>query len=89
MKPTKIFDKSKVNYETPYEVWEQLSHLIPKDKIIWESAYCSGLSGEYWKKLGYNVIHKNEDYFNYEPDNYDIQITNPPFNNKKKWIERG
>ena len=28
-----VFD----DYYTPYYVWEQINHLIPKDKIIWEA----------------------------------------------------
>ena len=83
------YNKSKHDdYTTKKETWQLLEKFIPKDKIIWESAYCNGSSGEIWKELGYNVIHENKDYFNWEPENYDIQITNPPFSIKKKWVER-
>jgi hypothetical protein len=61
-------------------------HLIPKDKIIWESAFGDGESGKYLTELGFNVVHREIDYFNEEPDNWDIQITNPPFSKKKEWL---
>lgn len=41
---------------------------------------------------GYDVhkshIDDGQDFFTYEPDNYDIIISNPPFNVKDKILER-
>jgi hypothetical protein len=76
------------DYTTRKETWQLLEKFIPKNKIIWESAYCDGESGRILNEMGYNVIHENKDYFNWEPENYDIQVTNPPFSIKKKWIKR-
>lgn len=76
------------DYTTPKYVWEQIKQFIPDDSIIWESAYCDGTSGSHFEELGFNVIHENKDYFNWEPDNYTIQITNPPYSIKQKWIKR-
>ena len=66
---------------------------IPKDKIIWcpfdtkESEFY-----KQFKNAGYNVIqsHINEgkDFYQYEPDNWDIIVSNPPFTNKKQIFER-
>ena len=75
-------------YTTPIEVWRKLAQFIPNDKVIWESAYCDGSSGDVWRELGYNTIHEDLDYFKWEPENYDIQITNPPFSIKKEWLQR-
>ena len=30
------------DYMTPKEVWESIAHLLPKDKVIWESFYGDG-----------------------------------------------
>tara|TARA_R110002110_G_scaffold59424_5_gene168123 strand:+ start:931 stop:1440 length:510 start_codon:yes stop_codon:yes gene_type:complete len=76
------------DYMTPKTAWESIKHLIPSDKIIWESAYGDGNSGKYLNDLDFNVIHKPIDYFNDEPDEWDIQITNPPFTMKKEWFKR-
>lgn len=66
---------------------------IPKDKIIWlpfdkeDSAFVT-----VFKKYGYKVIYShidyNQDFYTYEPEQYDIIISNPPFNGKSKLIER-
>lgn len=84
---TKTFIKHD-DYMTPKSAWENIKHLIPKDKIIWESAFGDGDSGKYLTELGFNVIHKDIDYFNEEPNKWDIQITNPPFTKKKEWFKR-
>jgi len=45
-----------------------------------------------FKLAGYNVVHSHivngQDFFEYEPDDYDIIISNPPFKNKAKFFER-
>lgn len=44
------------------------------------------------KKLGYSVIRthicEGKNFFTYEPDEYDIIISNPPFSIKDKILER-
>jgi hypothetical protein len=67
---------------TPKSAWKQIKHIIPKDKVIWESFYCDGKSGTHLKELGFDVIHENIDFF--ENDLGDIIITNPPFSIVKK-----
>jgi len=71
------------DWTTPYWVWQLITKYIPKDKIIWEPFYNDGKSGEYLTDLGYNVIHKDIDFF----DNNlgDWIVSNPPFS-KKKYI---
>lgn len=64
-------------YMTPKSAWENIKHIIPKDKVIWEAFYGDGKSGEYLKELGFNVIHEDIDFF--ENDRGDIVISNPPF----------
>lgn len=44
------------------------------------------------KKAGYKVIYSHidnwQDFFEYEPEEWDIIISNPPFTNKRKFFER-
>ena len=74
------------NYYTPKYVWENIKNFIPKNKIIWEPFWGDGKSGKDLQDLGFNVIHKKEDFFK---TNYgDIVITNPPYSKKKKVLQR-
>jgi hypothetical protein len=82
---TKTFIKHD-DYMTPKIAWENIAHLIPKDKLIWEPFYGDGKSGEYLKELGFNVIHKEIDFF--ENNEGEIIITNPPFSQIKKILVR-
>ena len=80
--------KNDDSYMTPKEVWESISHLIPKDKIIWECFYGDGKSGEYLTELGFNVEHHDIDFFDDPSFNYDILISNPPYSCKPKVFKR-
>ncbi|ATU04886.1 hypothetical protein BKN14_00310 [Candidatus Gracilibacteria bacterium HOT-871] len=44
------------------------------------------------KEQGYNVIASHiatgQDFFDFEPENFDLIISNPPFKNKKAFFER-
>ena len=70
------------DFMTPKYAWENISHLVPKDKIIWEPFYGDGTSGKYLKELGYNVIHEDIDFFNNNKG--DIIVSNPPFSKTKE-----
>ena len=66
---------------------------IPKDKIIWcpfdkeDSEFAIIL-----KEQGYDVvishIDDGKDFYTYEPEKWDIIVSNPPFTNKRKIFER-
>ncbi len=71
---------------TPVEVWNNIKQYIPKDKKIWCPFYFKGQ--HLLKKLGYDIIHEDKDFFTYEPDEYDIIIDNPPFSIKKQVLQR-
>ena len=72
------------DYYTPKSAWEYISHLLPKDKIIWE-AFClkSKLSKSKTnlEELGFQVVGNTEwDFFNDETrPEYDMIVSNPPF----------
>ncbi len=78
---TKTFTKHD-NYMTPKHAWEAVQQFIPKDKVIWEAFAGNGDSSKYLTELGFNVVCKEEDFF--DSDYGDIIITNPPFSLKKE-----
>jgi hypothetical protein len=82
---TKTFLKHD-DYMTPKYAWENINHLIPKDKVIWEAFYGDGKSGSYLRELGFDVIHEPIDFF--ENNLGEIIITNPPFSKSKEVMKR-
>ena len=82
---TKTFLKHD-DYMTPKYAWENIAHLIPKDKVIWEAFYGNGESGKYLTELGFNTIHEPVDFF--ENDLGDIIVSNPPFSKSKEVMKR-
>ena len=71
---------------TPRSAWENIEHLIPKDKVIWEAFYGDGESGNHLKDLGFNTIHEPIDFFS--NDLGDLIVSNPPFSNLKPILTR-
>lgn len=65
---------------------------IPRDAIVWcpfdteNSEFVKQIS----QKNGVINSHINmgEDFFDYEPEKWDVIISNPPFTNKRKFFER-
>lgn len=98
-KTTQIKDKVNVSMmdvcQTPPHALEPLYPYIPKDWIIWESA--AGPEQLIVKALnnnGYNNVIATDlsygdeyNYFTYEPEHYNLQLTNVPFSIKYEWIK--
>ena len=84
---TQIFSKHD-DYMTPKSAWENIKHLIPKDKVIWECFYGDGTSGQNLRDLGFNVIHEPIDFFENNDLEYDVLLSNPPFSLKKEVFTR-
>jgi hypothetical protein len=82
---TKTFTKHD-DYMTPFSAWNNIKDYIPKDKVLWEAFYGDGISGEHLKNLGFEVIHKDVDFF--ENNLGDIVVSNPPFTKCKEVLER-
>lgn len=80
-------DKDSDNYITNKEDWQRIKQYIPNDKKIWAPFYCDGMQKEYFKDMGFDIIHDDKDFFDYTPD-YDIIIDNPPFSKKKDILTR-
>lgn len=74
------------DYMTPFTAWENIKDYIPKDKVIWESFFGDGKSGNHLQELGFEVIHKNIDFF--ENNEGEIVVSNPPFTKKKEVMTR-
>ncbi len=80
---------------TPDYGVEPLLEFLPpfRNKVIWcpfdtdGSGFCRVLRG-----AGYEVVNSHisygQDYFSYEPENWDIMISNPPFTNKREIFRR-
>jgi len=73
-------------YMSPKYAWENIAHLIPKDKVIWEAFYGDGESGKYLTELGFETIHEPVDFF--ENDLGECIVSNPPFSKSKDVMRR-
>ena len=76
------------DYYTPEYAWNNIKHIIPKDKIVWEACMLNSeksKSPEYLKKLCKEVVYDHKlNMLENTPEKYDIIITNPPFESKLK-----
>ena len=78
---------------TPYYAVDPIVKYIPKNKKIW-LPFDETWSAFYqtFIEKGYNVIRSSladgKDFFTYEPDNYDVIISNPPFSKKDNILKR-
>ena len=78
-------------YTPAYGVTPILKY-IPKGAIVWcpfdtkESEFVKQISQQ--NKVVFSHIDAGQDFFTYEPKQWDILISNPPFTNKRKYFER-
>jgi len=81
------------NYTPDYGVYPILKY-IPKNSTVWcpfdtkESEFVKQISQLPSINVVYSHIQNGQDFFNYEPDSWDIMISNPPFQNKRQFFER-
>lgn len=78
---------------TPFYAVEPLSEFLPKDKVIWcpfdeeWSAFY-----QYFTENGYQAVRSSlkegKDFFHYEPEYWDILVSNPPFSKKNAVLQR-
>ena len=79
------------NY-TPASGVTPILEYIPKGKVIW--CPFDTLESEFVKQISktnpvvYGHIALGHDFFQYEPEKWDIIISNPPFKNKRAFFER-
>lgn len=77
---------------TPDYAVKPILEYIPKESIVWcpfdkeDSEFVKQISKT--NKVVYSHIDYNQDFFDYEPENWDCIVSNPPFTNKRKFFER-
>jgi len=65
---------------------------IPKNAIVWcpfdtgQSEFVKQISRQ--NKVVFSHIDSGQDFFSYEPEHWDVLVSNPPFTNKRKYFER-
>jgi hypothetical protein len=65
---------------------------IPKHAIVWcpfdteKSEFVKQISKQ--NKVIFSHINNGQDFFTYEPKQWDVIISNPPFTNKRNYFER-
>lgn len=79
-------DKDNDNYITDKRCWELIKDYIPTDKEIWAPFYCDGKQKEYFKELGFDIIHNDEDFF--LNNHGSCVIDNIPFSKKREILTR-
>ena len=88
----KITKESNERYTPRYAVLPIIKYL-PSGVVVWcpfdtdNSEFVLAL-----KEHGFKVVHSHimtgQDFFKYEPEHWDIIVSNPPFGNKKEIFER-
>ena len=77
---------------TPHYAVKPILKYIPKDAIVWcpfdtgESEFVKQISQQ--NKVIATHIDIGIDFFDFEPEYWDVIISNPPFTNKRKFFER-
>ena len=79
--------KTHDDYYTPATAWQAIAHIIPKGITIWEPFFGNGDSGETLQHMGWDVIHKDEDFYQSSRKG-DIVVTNPPFSQTARVLGR-
>ena len=78
-------------YTPAYGVTPILKY-IPKNVIVWcpfdtiDSEFVKQISKQ--NEVVFTHIKYNQDFFTYEPPEWDVIVSNPPFTNKRKFFER-
>ena len=78
-------------YTPDYGV-EPILKYIPKDVTVWcpfdteESQFVIQISKQ--NKVIRSHLESGQDFFDYEPDEWDMIVSNPPFTDKRKFFER-
>lgn len=77
-----------------YAIFPLLEYLEPfKGKVIWcpfdtENSNFVKVLKEHGHDVIYSHINNGQDFFEYQPEHFDLIVSNPPFTNKKAYFER-
>lgn len=78
---------------TPFYAVDPIIKYLPKGKVIW-CPFDEQWSAFYvrLRELGYKVIRSSlsdgKDFFTYEPEKWDLIVSNPPFSIKDRILKR-
>ena len=78
-------------YYTPKTAWQNIAHLLPRDKTIWECFYSpNSKSATYLRELGFKCVYEPVDFFDKTPPdlNADYYVSNMPFSLKREVFTR-
>lgn len=80
-------------YLTPLIGVKPIIKYLPRNKVIWcpfdkeDSNFVVELRSKGFEVV-YSHIDYGQDFYTYEPEKWDIIVSNPPFTNKRKIFER-
>lgn len=86
-------DKENSELYTPAYAVDPIIKYLPKDKIIWcpfseeWSMFYRRLKEEGFKVIRSSLV-EGQNFFEYEPEYFDLIVDNPPFSVKDKVLER-
>jgi len=77
-------------YDELYTPTATLIPLMPylPEGIIWEAAPGDLRLVKQLEASGRTVAWERQDYFEWQPDEWDLMVTNPPFSKKASWLRR-
>lgn len=91
-KPVTMRAGSPDDFQTDPWVLEALYPWIDEDHVVWESACGEGRLSGALAARGYSVVRSDvltgRDFFEWQPERWDVQITNPPYKPKDRWLAR-
>jgi len=85
-------NKADEYFTKPYAIYPLLKY-IPKDKTVWcpfdkQHSNFVKLLQKHGCTVIYSHIHDGQDFFEYEPAQYDYIISNPPYSLREPILER-
>ena len=82
----------KIDWKKYYSDDEKESQTEQKDVFVWRKhASLQTFMNKMFEKqneVTYSHIDTGRDFFEYEPFEWDVMVSNPPFTNKRKYFER-
>ena len=72
------------DFKTPIEAWKLVEKHLPQLGNIWCPFWLDG--DITWDQE--SIIHTHKDFFEYQPDDWDCIVDNPPYSIKEKVLDR-
>src|SRR6516165_6846352 len=88
----RIFANGSDDYQTPPEALLPLLPYLRRDWTIWECACGKGYLVNALRQTGFRVIATDKkdgrDFLTWQPEDWDCNVTNPPFSLKTEFLAR-